>query len=357
MLGAVGDGWAQVTSELAFERSGPERFLSVMPLLSEAALCAADNNLERLGRLYARVIALRRLSCGVVEAIDREQPVDVDAALVKDFGTIYEQEAVEELQLLDGPRSARFEELLSHAQLRRAELHASRRHHRGAARDHRPDAGQLMAAAPDLFDADVDQLLVETADELFARHGGQDALRELAGGGWSPELWRHVEEIGLASLGVPADAGGGDGSVAHLASVLRMAGRHAVQLPLASTAIARWALAQAGVQVPDGPLAIAAAGVSGGTVSAGRVPHARDCTIVLVADGRVGVVAPHAASISTGTNVAGEPRDDVVTSFDAVAWVAAEGIVEAFELRAALAVRPSGQNSSRRCAEHRRSST
>ncbi len=195
-----------------------------------------------------------------------------------------------------------------------------------------------MAAAPDLFDADVDQLLVETADELFARHGGPDALRELAGGGWSPELWRHVEEIGLASLGVPADAGGSDGSVAHLASVLRMAGRHAVQLPLASTAIARWALAQAGVPCPDGPLAIAAAGVSGGTVSARRVPHARDCTIVLVADGRVGVVAPHAASISTGTNVAGEPRDDVVTSFDAVAWVAAEGIVEAFELRAALAV-------------------
>lgn len=28
LIGEPGDGWAQVTSELAFERSGPERYLS-----------------------------------------------------------------------------------------------------------------------------------------------------------------------------------------------------------------------------------------------------------------------------------------------------------------------------------------
>ena len=35
LLGSEGSGWAQVTSELALERSGPERFMSSMPLLSQ----------------------------------------------------------------------------------------------------------------------------------------------------------------------------------------------------------------------------------------------------------------------------------------------------------------------------------
>src|SRR5699024_10502865 len=34
VLGEVGQGWHQVTSELAFERSGPERFLSTYPLIA-----------------------------------------------------------------------------------------------------------------------------------------------------------------------------------------------------------------------------------------------------------------------------------------------------------------------------------
>ena len=36
-VGREGDGWHQVTSELAFERSGPERFLSTLPVLAEMA--------------------------------------------------------------------------------------------------------------------------------------------------------------------------------------------------------------------------------------------------------------------------------------------------------------------------------
>ena len=37
VLGKLGEGWRQVSSELAFERSGPERFLSTFQLLAEAA--------------------------------------------------------------------------------------------------------------------------------------------------------------------------------------------------------------------------------------------------------------------------------------------------------------------------------
>ena len=37
VFGEIGDGWQQVTSELAFERSGPERFLSTFMLLAATA--------------------------------------------------------------------------------------------------------------------------------------------------------------------------------------------------------------------------------------------------------------------------------------------------------------------------------
>ena len=36
VLGEIGNGWHQVTAELSFERSGPERILSTAPLLFAA---------------------------------------------------------------------------------------------------------------------------------------------------------------------------------------------------------------------------------------------------------------------------------------------------------------------------------
>ena len=75
LLGAEGDGWAQVTGELANERSGPERFLSSFTLLAELvrALGPApdDRAAMALGRLGAHLVALRRLSrsiAGMLEA-------------------------------------------------------------------------------------------------------------------------------------------------------------------------------------------------------------------------------------------------------------------------------------------------
>ena len=57
LLGEEGDGWAQVTAELSFERSGPERYLSSTQLLLEM-LDLADAGSERdaiaLGRLTAQ---------------------------------------------------------------------------------------------------------------------------------------------------------------------------------------------------------------------------------------------------------------------------------------------------------------
>lgn len=89
VFGAIGDGWQQVTSELAFERSGPERFLSTFPLLAELAALMNDG-LPRhndLGRYVARVAGLHQMSTAVAGALERHEPANTAAAVVKVLGT------------------------------------------------------------------------------------------------------------------------------------------------------------------------------------------------------------------------------------------------------------------------------
>ncbi|MDQ6919186.1 MAG: acyl-CoA dehydrogenase family protein [Candidatus Dormibacteraeota bacterium] len=99
VVGKLGEGWKQVTSELAYERSGPERFLSTFPLL--AAMAAASGSAS-VGRLAAELWALRRLSLAVAAALQRgEEPV-IEAALVKDLGTRFEREVTELSRTIHG---------------------------------------------------------------------------------------------------------------------------------------------------------------------------------------------------------------------------------------------------------------
>ncbi len=87
VFGEIGNGWAQVTSELAFERSGPERFLSTFPLL---AACAQRDAGAEFGQLVARVAGLHQMSSSVAGALERHEPADVPAAVVKVLGTTTE---------------------------------------------------------------------------------------------------------------------------------------------------------------------------------------------------------------------------------------------------------------------------
>lgn len=97
LIGAEGQGWEQVTAELAFERSGPERLYSSMVLLDEwlAFLrtlpdCPAYS-IRLAGRLAAHLAPLRAMSIAVTEKLVRGESPVVEAALVKDLGTGLEQ--------------------------------------------------------------------------------------------------------------------------------------------------------------------------------------------------------------------------------------------------------------------------
>lgn len=104
VLGQIGQGWHQVTSELAFERSGPERFMSTFPVLQEfLRVIGTDpdpHTAQAIGELAAELWSLRRMSLSVAAALQRGEAPDVAAALVKDLGTRFESEVFERVRLL-----------------------------------------------------------------------------------------------------------------------------------------------------------------------------------------------------------------------------------------------------------------
>ncbi|MBE0593447.1 MAG: acyl-CoA dehydrogenase family protein [Burkholderiaceae bacterium] len=127
LVGSLGQGWRQVGSELAFERSGPERFLSSFTLLVELVrvlgeLPPSERAAVAIGRLAAHIITLRRLSRSVAGLLQSGADMAMQAALVKDLGTALEQEIPEIARLLvDSGRAsealAGFQVVLGHTLL------------------------------------------------------------------------------------------------------------------------------------------------------------------------------------------------------------------------------------------------
>ncbi|MGP4055436.1 acyl-CoA dehydrogenase family protein [Mycobacterium sp. 4D054] len=109
VFGEIGQGWRQVTSELAFERSGPERLLSTFPLLAASAESIAQHQMpcdDGLGRLVARVAGLHHMSSAVAGALQRHEAADVPAAVVKLLGTTTEGDIADFADLRTGDETA-----------------------------------------------------------------------------------------------------------------------------------------------------------------------------------------------------------------------------------------------------------
>ncbi|HEY2222591.1 acyl-CoA dehydrogenase family protein [Actinomycetospora sp.] len=102
VLGEVGQGWAQVTAELAHERSGPDRYLSVLGLLraflADHGTDLDDADAAAFGRVAARLWSIRQLSLSVARSLEQGEAPATEAALVKDVGTVFEQEVVETMR-------------------------------------------------------------------------------------------------------------------------------------------------------------------------------------------------------------------------------------------------------------------
>lgn len=96
LVGTEGGGWAQVTAELSYERSGPERYLSSYLLLVELIRELQAKNKpgaeEEIGRLFAHMITLRQMSLSVAGMLEAGENPTLEASVVKDLGAVFEQD-------------------------------------------------------------------------------------------------------------------------------------------------------------------------------------------------------------------------------------------------------------------------
>ncbi|MBI1179535.1 MAG: acyl-CoA dehydrogenase [Alphaproteobacteria bacterium] len=168
---------------------------------------------------------------------------------------------------------------------------------------------------------DMRTLILDTADRIFRDICDQVLVDKAEKGEWPAALWQTLEESGLTQAAVPEERGGAGGTLGDGLYFLKTSGRYAAPLPLAETLIAGVLLAEAGADVPAGPLAIAPVrpvdridcrdGVLSGTATG--VPFARTAAAIIVATPQgLAVVEPKDVRIEAGKGISGEPRDTVV---------------------------------------------
>ncbi len=164
-------------------------------------------------------------------------------------------------------------------------------------------------------------LIHDAAHRLFAQHVTVNVLNAVEKGEWPEALWDAVEEAGFLDTLADADTPPAE-RAANTAVLLRAAGRHVAPIPLGETIVARALLAQRKVKLPRGPISIGV--LEGHTHTHGdhahlkgravRVPYARHAANVLLSapdSGEAVLIAVRRGKLSEGTNVAGEPRDDL----------------------------------------------
>jgi alkylation response protein AidB-like acyl-CoA dehydrogenase len=219
LLGNRGEGWRQVTAELASERSGPERILSTFPVLAAWARTRPHDQVAQadLGRLTARLVCLRQMSMAVATELDRGGSPATEAALVKDLGTRFECDVIETIgrHVTAGTADARLSKMLS-----RAELHLPAFTLRGGTTEVLRGivAKALTSGGPPARRPDRRGELAAAVSAVLSK---------------DPDDWATLEELGFTRLTLPEDLGGGGGDLTDAAVVVAEAARQGSSLPLA----------------------------------------------------------------------------------------------------------------------------
>lgn len=300
-LGEIGDGWHQVTAELGFERSGPERILSTATLLF-AIIDALDPDADptAVGDLIARMASLRQLSISVARALTAGHDAASRAALVKDLGTRFEQDSVEiAAELLEYAKDDGHLRVM----LTAARVHSPLFTLRGGTNEvlRGVVAKDLARGGTETPDDEL-RLLVDD----IGRRAAETGPRTLPNA-FDDVLWRALEDTGLSRLTSAQDAG-----LAEAAVVLGGLARWSAAVPAAETdVLAAWLAAKAGLEVPAaGPLTIA---IADDGATAYDVPWPHDGRVLLAARTadalRVGWL--DRPDVVDGHNLAGEPRGTI----------------------------------------------
>lgn len=156
----------------------------------------------------------------------------------------------------------------------------------------------------------------DMAGRLFAAACPIETVRAAERGAFPEALWIAVEEAGIPLMLVPEAKGGIGASVADAAVILRAAGRAAAPVPIVETMVANQLLVACGQESREGPLGLtflgpeSAAGQLRGVAWGRRV----GAVVVVARDGAgagIHLLRPVDAAVTTGTDIAGEARDDI----------------------------------------------
>ncbi|MEM7057946.1 MAG: acyl-CoA dehydrogenase family protein [Pseudomonadota bacterium] len=107
-----------------------------------------------------------------------------------------------------------------------------------------------------MSDTDEQSMIVEATARILADLADPQTVNAAKDEAHLVPLWQALEEAGLTRAWVPENKGGAGVSLAAGFEILRIAGQYACPVALAETLIAGWAMAEAGLDVPKGPLAI-----------------------------------------------------------------------------------------------------
>ena len=326
VLGEIGDGWHQVTAELGFERSGPERILSTATMLFEIirSLDADGPAIAReVGDLLARMASLRQLSISVARALTEGHDAASRAALVKDLGTRFEQESVEiAADLLEYlPDDTRLRAMLAEAR-----VHSPLFTLRGGTNEvlRGVVAKNLARDTPAVDD-------VRALVDDIGRRAGESGPRTLPNA-FDGELWRALEETGLSRLTSAQDADFGTAAV-----VLGGLARWSAAVPAAETdVLAAWLAARAGLDVPaTGPLTVAIAS-DGQWARDVPWPHAGRVLLAARTADALRVRWLEDPDVVDGYNLAGEPRGTIAVDLSDTVAISVE-VFDELERRGAWA--------------------
>jgi Acyl-CoA dehydrogenase, middle domain/Acyl-CoA dehydrogenase, N-terminal domain len=95
IIGEPGDGWKQVLAELAFERAGPERYMSNFPMIVQMIDACGPVPSERsavdIGRMVAQIATMREMSVSVAGMQNAGMDPALQGTMVKEVGVTFEQ--------------------------------------------------------------------------------------------------------------------------------------------------------------------------------------------------------------------------------------------------------------------------
>lgn len=172
---------------------------------------------------------------------------------------------------------------------------------------------------------DTDNIVAETAERIFADLADAQTINHDRNGSWKAPLWQALTDAGLPLSWVPEECDGSGASMTEGFSVLSVAGRAGVAVPLAETMLAGWLLAQAHIKSPEGMMTVAPASPrdrltlnADGTITgrARGVPFAKDAKHIAVVTSGIGgasiaLVDTSTCRIEAGLSLAGDHSDTV----------------------------------------------